>query len=365
MKSKAYCNLDWLSFSMRASDVKGELGGKIALQPFTDDEYTFVVADRGTQQFEHRGFLLSTPSKARLFTILWCPFSRVIDSRILFVEVDNCLLYENSWYEVVPVLQRLRPMTFSNLSRVDICIDYNPDGDQSNILKGLADGSLYVKGKRTSVIWFESQRTERVPFCYSFGDKSSAFKFKVYNKTKEITIVNRDGTIDYTKPYIVDCWKLSGLDVSNVWRWEVSMTSISSQSCNGISLSLDMLAQKEMYAPLAVSLYQHKFEIKEKSTNLNKSRDIKRPLLVFDTDTPKYLKYKTPDTRRNYSATTLINKWMMQLTEEGQLIDANTFDMLASTIYQCVTSAGVQGWFGARWCPISELPNFLSKFKSN
>lgn len=161
------------------------------------------------------------PEGVKVGTILMEPISPIIKSDRVVVEVSNVFLYRNDFHAILDVLLSCYPLVVDNVQRCDLCADFMMDASKWSVVQMLEDGRAYLKGIRRGVVWWGKESRNRKPHQLSWGGKDSAFKWKLYNKHKELWEGGQ-----CSKPYIEDLWKEVGFDPTRVWRLEVSVTSV-------------------------------------------------------------------------------------------------------------------------------------------
>lgn len=146
------------------------------------------------------------------------------DVNSVSIKVDNALLYTSMW---CPLLHRFIKETFTtirNITRLDLCCDFNEfcNGiNPADFIKYYVYGGKLNPIRKGSNVFniIGNKGIDAVDLqTIRFGSASSAVKVYMYNKTKELEEVK-------DKPYIRELWECAGLDVSNVWRVEISISS--------------------------------------------------------------------------------------------------------------------------------------------
>lgn len=276
-----HVNLDWLSFSVL-----------LIPQPSEQPDYDFIFTTpkdcrmeyyEGNNIYRHRAICTSF-SGEKLFTILWSPYSKIIDKRLMLCEIANKWLYSDFSF-IIDKIYELHSCQFKCISRVDICCDFNPSSTQMNIIKSLSNGSVYVQSKREGSHFFDISSEDKVSYvskCISWGSKTSSIKWKLYDKVKELTIIDeRTHRKWISKPYIVDLWLRHGLSPDVVWRLEISLTSASKYQYNFKDISLSSLKSPQFVYELFSTLYLKKFVCRRNQGHKDKSNDKIVQLLNF------------------------------------------------------------------------------------
>ena len=276
-------NIDWLSFSV--------------ILAYTEDERLFqhaelnqpqgvklVECDSGTPQYRRRVLVVSEQGD-KLLTLLLEPYARIIHPQSMFVEVANAQLYDDMGVDwLLDLLENIHAYSFQSLSRLDICADFLPTSDQYTLIKQLAAGTAYVQGKRDGAMFHQYRRpngpVERVPKQIGWGGKNSSIKWKLYNKTLEITEVDSDGHRWVTKPYIPEAWRAAGIpDSGDVWRLEMSLTGASSYDWRGEKLGWHM-TDRRAFEPMYWDMLTSRFTIRANEGHACRKNDTQLYLLT-------------------------------------------------------------------------------------
>lgn len=221
---KAIINCDWLAFSVRL------------FQNLKESELDFNIPAgcrlelfEGTNIYNHRALLYS-PLGDKIFTILWLPKSKVIPIQSAFVQIANQWLYSDIEGASRLVFSVVR-CVFSNMSRVDICIDFVPSEYQWEVIESLGNGSMYVAQKEQASGFYIYRNGHRVPKDMNFGSFQSQQKWKLYNKSLELKEKE-------DKPYIRSQWAEVWDVKCEIWRLEVSLSELGKQLVDGAKIEL-------------------------------------------------------------------------------------------------------------------------------
>ena len=223
----------------------------------------------------------------KVFTLLFSPRKgSVIASNCALLEIANEWLYHGIGLSaILDLLGSVVPFSVSGISRLDLAADFEPNNKQAEVIRGLADGRLYVSGKRNgSGFWsmvadasLSPMWQGRCPHCMSWGHKTSSVKWKLYYKSKELR--DAAGGQGWSKPYIVDLWREVGLDVSNVWRLEVSI-----KQCNNFMWCGEPLSYAKWRATgsdLFQALYTDRFQVRRDEGHKDRSNDTLVDFLII------------------------------------------------------------------------------------
>ena len=272
-------NRDWLSFSVLLAMPEEEIASGAYLR--CPDGYTMLELS-GTNIYRRRVEVRNVFGD-KVLTLLLAPYSKVIDPRSMFVEVANRWLYADSLEWVFPLLEQIHLFSFQSLSRVDICGDFCPSVSQWEVIRRLTENSAYVTGKREGSIFCDyvipegGGHTDRVPKCISWGAKNSNIRWKLYNKTKELTeeYKNKDGKVCiwWDKTYIRDQWQSAGLDIKNVWRLEFSILGAAKYSWRDGKLSWDTVLSWKSCVDLFSDMVSTRFVVRENQGHKSRKWD--------------------------------------------------------------------------------------------
>ena len=210
---------------------------------------------------------IMNPEGIKAGTILMEPISPIIKADRAVVEVSNVWLYRDDFHAVLDILLNCYPLVVDNVQRCDLCGDFEMVGCRWEIAKMLEDGRAYVKGLRRGVVWWGAETSKRKPHQLSWGGKDSTFKWKLYNKHKELWEGGQ-----CSKPYIEDMWREAGLEPTKVWRLEVSLTSISGLD-NSLFGHLEFREWYDRAIELYKNIYVDKFVVRENQGHKDRRDD--------------------------------------------------------------------------------------------
>lgn len=337
-------NCDWLAFSLRMVLTTAEQLEGISLNCPTD--YTLIHQQTGTNQFKKRAILYNA-SGDKVLTLLWSPHSKIIAPNTLFVELANRWLYSN--LNPLPLLEQIHSYTFGSLSRFDIATDFNPTEQQEALIAMLTAGTAYVQGKREGSLFHDYKQgktVERQPRQLAWGNPQTNIKWKLYNKTKEITEIDEHGRRWCNKPYIRDCWQLNGLDIGkDVWRLECSINSASTHQWRGEKLDFSIYDPLQ-YTLLFYDLMATRFVIRKNEGHENKRYDKILPFLNSPTEEHYRLRRLDPQSEQHHTdhAATLRNLIKQLERPETQCNKRIAMGLLYST-QEVIKAANLQAYF--------------------
>lgn len=258
-------NRDWLQYS-----------GQLKLdrkESVTDPEmccpegYKMEILT-GTTIFNYRATIHNSRG-VKVLTLLWGPKAKWLNRRLIQFEISNNVLYSNELNEILMLTYEIHNYTFLCISRVDLCCDFELSTSQRRIITYLYKGKYYVASKNEGSIWWSKDIGEPYPHQLTYGSKKSDFKWKLYNKSKELKI----GTKNPDKPYIWEEWDAAGMNITNVWRLEVSITKGSGFRVNGRRYEIEDVVSDAYVLGTYGDLLKKRFVIRKNQKHSRKSND--------------------------------------------------------------------------------------------
>lgn len=332
-------NVDWLALSVR----------------FYEDEFKdlpkghFFVDYDGTNVWAKRRVVFNDYNE-KVATLLYQPKSKVIARECGLLEVANEWLYHGqSPNQIIQYMNEWRPFGISGMSRVDLAVDFNPTDQQRETISQLAEGSVYVGGKRSgSSFWSvvncdllaDIYQGRKICHCQSWGHKTTQVKWKLYYKSKEL--VDAFGGKMFAKPYILDCWQDAGLDKSDVWRLEVSIKAANQLDYNGTPISFADIRHDAV--GIYRALYNHRFQLHKNEGHKDKSNDTSVPFLPID-NSGEVRTAKAKGTHRRNPAITLLRHLLVSLANEEILMDDTMREDVLEHICSIVQANGLMNYF--------------------
>jgi len=282
-------NLDWLQFSAFIDPIEWD-------SMISKSIFKLIKCDYSTRHFRTIKEIWDIRQNKRIAVITYHPHSNALNKKLAIVKIDNWLLYQNYIINYLTDMITTLDIQFNNLSRIDICCDFNKI-DYRNIhpakfIKSFLSGYYVKLRKSKGQVYFE--QGENLDFQYlKFGSGKSRVCSYIYNKTKELDQVTN-------KPHIRDVWKKYGLN-GEIWRAEFRIqnfdflltdTDSGEQiSFNGNISGLNSLDVINSIKPLFDAMSNHYLHFKIKDCkDSNKSR--LKSFLLFDND-QQYLFNKT------------------------------------------------------------------------
>lgn len=343
--NNTYCvNIDWLQYSVRLNEECPEL--------LCPEGYRLEIC-QGNNIFEHRAIVFDGRG-SKVMTLLWKPYSKVIAPNIMTVQVANEYLYLSGGAGVkwsMDILKDIVECTFNAVGRFDVCIDWESSERRTAFLNHLNSSHYYVQGKHEGATWWHEvnsgQNHRKQLHCLNWGSSASEIKVKIYNKSREQGLIdNPQATPE--KPWIVQEWRLAGMDVTKVWRLEFSMSGAGQLRYKGEPLTLDNMADETWIMNVLFDMYQHRFvtRINQGRRQGHKNNDERIHLLNLPAR-PNILSWASP-TGRDYElppAITLLRSMMRQIDNPAVMSARPTFNDYATTIINIIDNYKLHGYF--------------------
>lgn len=337
---KILCSCDWLGLSLRLSGEVKPIEG-------------YIWREYSATNVWNKRRILYTEDGDKVLTLLNEPRSckekspdgkptGILAKNAALLEIENEWLYHGGGYW--RILDTLRSSVFFEvigISRLDLCVDFVPTKSQATTIDKLYNGKYYVVGKRNgSDFWSRNKNPKlkeqwlnrEIPHNQSWGHKTSAIKWKLYYKSKEL--LDAMGGNFYDKPYIVDMWRINGLDTSNVWRLEVSLKHLNDYSIYGHPITLDWLDSNQL--ELFCQMYNQRFQIRKKQGHKDRSNDDEVKFLPIPKIQQTFQRNDPKTKRQHNGRITLLRHLVQSLDEEQVLLDSVSrnavFDHIASIL---------------------------------
>lgn len=341
-QGEVVANLDWLAVSVRFSALPD--WSSVSFSPCKHRvlSSTNVWKDRVVIFNEYGDKLATILSRPRS--------SRLFEAGAGLIEVANEWLYHGcGWPFVFDLINRRVPFEMLGVSRVDFCADFCPMEWQQDIICGLSSGTYYVSGKSNgSEFWTQTSPDphlaewtygRRLPHCQSWGHKTTAMKWKLYYKTRELYTVE-------DKPYIRDQWDAAGLDVRNVWRLECSLHYPHTLMINDRPIAYTDVSRD--WLSLMRTFYQHRFVVRKAEGHKDRSNDTRVDLLPALSVGGCNLKCKMPinENRRN-GRISLLRHLAKSVADESVLLNDGAREGVFTLIEQLVHDDGLESYFQA------------------
>lgn len=248
-------SIDWLAFHCQSDS--GVIDESV-------ERYEYERAPHGTRQFKE--LITCKLGEEDFAEVQQVPCSSVLRERTFIVKFCNRFLYHVNLWHLVDEFMQLHKLRVLNLSRVDLCADFNTfykgllpisfiKGFLSSVYRhvGRGDGSSYFNH-----FTYKEGKESKSALVYTglkFCSKKSAANVYLYNKTYELMTV-------HDKPHIRKLWQKVGLvsdKKTSVWRLEVSIYSKGMKFNNKETGEEVKITQSLLCQPEGVSLIYHTF----------------------------------------------------------------------------------------------------------
>lgn len=311
-------NLDWLE--VFAIEPEGGCDASFFMQRgiFVDKR------EYGTRIY-HEMFTLYNADGHPLLEIRRRPKNPLMPDGSCHIRLVNATCYLPNAVDILRNFMNQYGYTFSNISRVDICLDLVrfDDNTRPRVFMQRYMRGKFSKVNQANIHAHGSDRwTGRVWNSVSWGSPSSPISTKFYNKTMELYDPQTDS---YAKPHIRWAWLNAGLvddferctlnqTQQEIWRVEFSIKSSvknwvtieldgNHKRYYSIRNNLDMYDTREKLLTMFASLAQHYFHFKRYEIGQRKDRCPDRNLFrwkgtqqVYTVEHPDMVNAKTPDT---------------------------------------------------------------------
>lgn len=271
--------LDWLQFS-----------GYMDKDPSDSDFLKIKVQEYGTRHFKKVAEVYDLRQNKKVAVLAWLPHSPAIPKNLVIVKISNSLLYQNYLVNYVLDLIDQLNIRFNNLTRIDICRDFQRldyrNLKPNNFIKSYLREKYVKVRKSKGQVYFDNGGN--LEFNYlKFGSAKSRICSYIYNKSKELAEVEN-------KPHIREFWKNGGIDETreDVWRCEFRIQNFDFLltdtetgeviNYNGNTAGLNSLDIINNCENLFNALALHYLEFKIQANDTNTTR--KKTFYIFDND---------------------------------------------------------------------------------
>lgn len=252
-------SMDWLSFSyFLYLDENERLNVSTNLKLNVIPGYSYEYL-KGTAIFNNRVIVRDVHGIKKI-TLLYGPKSPVISSGLMLCEIANNCFYSTEFMKIIYLVTEIHAGTFNNISRVDVCCDFDLIGDK--IASDFLNDVIYVQRKTEGASFFNYVENKdgkiiKEPKQLNWGSKTSKIKWKLYNKSLEIKESKKD--------YIKQLWKDENLNYKNgnIWRLEFSLNRCASLQMldeKGTNLlSVPSFSNFKSYIKVFENFYKNRF----------------------------------------------------------------------------------------------------------
>lgn len=203
-------SIDWLQFCGKCNRFDD-------ISRILSEKYQVNKSEYGNKYYKNVLFI--SLNKEPLFTIMFEPHSRIIDSKEVNVRIDNRLLYDSNLWTVIDNVISSLYLYDIHVTRVDLCNDFNlfANGQEpKEVIFNLANHIYRKIGKAKFALYGIQTKNSLLYNGVRYGVHGSEISVYLYNKSLEMKE-------KVNKPYIVERWLDYGLDVNKVWRLEISL----------------------------------------------------------------------------------------------------------------------------------------------
>lgn len=294
----------------------------------------------GTNVFRYRAMLFDWKGR-KVLTAMWSPYSSGFNPRLINFEVANYWLYQPNFYEVCRLSYEIHNYTFLCITRIDIACDFELTKRCRRIVDALYTGKMYVANKHEGNKWWNQSAIGEFAHDMNFGSHKSDFKWKLYDKSRELKVLSKKPE----KPYIWQSWQAYGMNVTNVWRLEVSITKGSSLKVNGQPMTLEDAVRDSYLVNLFGELYKKRFVIRKRQHHSRKSNDrviefLNYPFDGWLVETPRSAGNETEQT-----ASMQMNRLCDIIESPQAMSDTIFFDAIADSLKMLVSRYHLTKYF--------------------
>ena len=199
-------SVDWLALYCDFTNVRFESNIECRLMPYSTRQFKIV------EVIYKDGIKFATITRA--------PSSTVLKQGTGIIKFENNLLYLAHWFSLIDNFLMRSNIDVINVSRIDICADFQSFIDYSNPHDFITD---FLRGKilKNGRSRFSLQGRHDLDNVYNYfrvGEKGADVNVYLYDKSLEMQEVK-------FKHHINEVWKKAGFDVNRkVWRLEVSIS---------------------------------------------------------------------------------------------------------------------------------------------
>jgi len=266
-----FIGIDWL-----------QLFGNLVLE-FAEGKHGIFIAKKEEYQTRHFKELYTIFSGSdEVATLQTKPHSKIIETGNAVLKLSNKYLYQTNLVNFTKQLMENLKFKFVSISRIDLNIDFEifQNGYKViNFFKDFTSSNIIKHGKNKFKL--QGQQSEILQYDYlKFGSPTSNVSSYIYNKSKELREVKN-------KPYIVDTWKLNGMNNDvDVYRLEFSIKKMAKNAVDeddGTIIQLNDLAiiERENYTKILKYLVQKNFRFTKKKDRAKRKELNKCPIIRF------------------------------------------------------------------------------------
>lgn len=339
---------DWLQFSVLLEEDYPEI--------FCPEGFRIEIL-QGNNIYRNRAIVWDMQGRKWL-TLMWSPYSSVLNKRLATCQVANELLYMSAIHVAMRVLYQVVPCKFNSCGRVDICADFQSTKELLEAIKHLNSGHYYVQGKSEGNGWWHERKRKTKDKSFfrmehhdlNWGSVKSDIKVKLYHKSRELGMLEADSEPE--KPWIVSLWKEAGWDVTSIWRLEFSLRGSGQLRWDNKTIGIDEVASIDWLTHIFYQLYTKRFVVRLNSGQRygHKNED---PIISFlnlpkEENTLRWASSeKTPVVVTE--PVKLLRKLMGQLRSPASMVNEVVCEAISNAIYRVVEQNRLEGYFKTKF----------------
>ena len=356
--NKFVVNCDWLQFSVITAEENPELYCPLGYR---------LEISQGNNVFRNRAILFEETGR-KLFTILWSPYSSLLNSRLMTCQFANEVLYMSGLHECYRLLLQVVPCSFNSMGRVDICCDFQCTPTILETIAHLNSGHYYIQGKSEGSAWWhrvlDGNFKVKQIHCLSWGSPNTEIKVKLYHKSRELGLVGGGSDDPDKKMYIVDEWKHADFDIHDVWRLEFSLCGAGQLRYDNKMISIDDVASSAWLVGTFCSLYNKRFVMRVNQGRRRGHKNLDR--VVPFLDIPKDgidLRWAVDESVRPEVSDNvkLLRVLMRNINSPAVMGSCDLFNAYADTLSLLVRQSRLESYFSGRFgCDVDAYLDGLS-----
>lgn len=341
-ENNGFClNCDWLQYSVLTDSEEPEI--------ICPDGYRLEIA-QGNNIFENRALLFNNNGE-KVLTLLWKPYSSVLNKRLMTVQVANKFLYTGMIRKNFELVRQIVACSFNSVGRFDICLDFEANEEFLEAVKHLNSGHYYVQHKTEGSSWWHEVNKDnfkhKQTHCLTWGSPNSEIKVKLYHKSREQGLIGGDTP---EKPWIVEEWEEAHFDKKNVWRLEFSLAGAGQLRWEKQLITLEMIENESWLRRVFFSLYHKRFvcRINQGKRQGHKNNDTRIYLIKLPLDGENLTWYEAPNLKsESKPAIELLRSLMRQVDNSAVMASKMMFESYGKMICEVIENYGLENYFKA------------------
>lgn len=332
-------NCDWLQYSV----VMDRTNPTFSCPP----GYRIDLC-QGNNIYEHRALVFDGTGR-KLLTLLWKPYSSILDPLIMTVQIANESLYSGLINKSNELLRSILPCYFNAIGRFDICCDFLATDKRLNMVKHLNSGHYYVERKTEgSGFWHQTEKKGYKHLQHhdlNWGGKTTDIKVKLYNKSRELGLPEAK---EPDKPWIINEWNKAGLDKTKVWRLEFSMKTNGQLEWDKEPIKLHFITSPMWLVDIFSDLYYKRFVCRINQGKQAGHKNNDKRVFLFDWPT-SYASLNWAETKEreceSEPAILLLRSMLRNLDNEALKADKHLFESYTTNICDVVNTHHLEHYF--------------------